>query len=78
MGNPHLALWIAASGLSHGEVARRVAAEAMLQGHRQITPDATRVRRWTDGERPRPPVPALLAKVISDAADQPLTPVILV
>jgi hypothetical protein len=74
MGNPHLALWIAASGLSHGEVARRVAAEAMLQGHRQITPDATRVRRWTDGERPRPPVPALLAKVISDAAGQPLTP----
>ena len=72
--NPHLALWIAATGLSHGEVARRVAAEAIRQGHRQIAPDATRVRRWIDGERPRPPVPALLAAVISDEVGQPLTP----
>src|SRR4051794_1368613 len=24
-GNPHLALWTAASGLSHGEIARRIA-----------------------------------------------------
>ncbi|MEU3255601.1 Tat pathway signal protein [Streptomyces sp. NPDC006997] len=72
--NPHLALWIAATGLSHGEIARRIAAEAKAQGHRQIAPDATRVRRWLDGERPRPPVPALLAAVISDAVGQPLTP----
>ncbi|MEU1465485.1 Tat pathway signal protein [Streptomyces sp. NPDC005727] len=71
--NPHLALWIAATGLSHGEIARRVAAEAIRQGHRQIAPDATRVRRWIDGERPRPPVPALLAAVISDLVGQPLT-----
>ncbi|MFI9423323.1 Tat pathway signal protein [Streptomyces achromogenes] len=72
--NPHLTLWIAATGLSHGEIARRIAAEAKGQGHRQIAPDATRVRRWIDGERPRPPVPALLAAVISDAVGQPLTP----
>ncbi|MFF4226553.1 Tat pathway signal protein [Streptomyces abikoensis] len=72
--NPHLALWVAASGLSHGEIARRVAAEAVRRGHRQIAPDATRVRRWIDGERPRPPVPALLAAVLSDAVGQPLTP----
>ncbi|MCL6737426.1 hypothetical protein [Streptomyces neyagawaensis] len=44
--NPHLALWVAATGLSHGEIARRIAAEAKTQGHRQIAPDATRVRRW--------------------------------
>ncbi|MFJ5645808.1 Tat pathway signal protein [Streptomyces sp. NPDC093223] len=72
--NTHLALWIAATGLSHGEIARRIAAEAKAQGHRQIAPDATRVRRWIDGERPRPPVPVLLASVVSDAAGQPLTP----
>ncbi|MFJ5225061.1 Tat pathway signal protein [Streptomyces sp. NPDC088400] len=72
--NPHLALWTAASGLSHGEIARRVAAEAVRQGHRQITPDATRVRRWIDGERPRPPVPTLLAAVLSETVGQPLTP----
>lgn len=72
--NPHLALWVAATGLSHGEIARRIAAEAIRQGHRQIAPDATRVRRWIDGERPRTPVPALLAAVVSDAVGQPLTP----
>lgn len=71
--NPHLALWIAATGLSHGEIARRIAAEANRQGHRQIAPDATRIRRWIDGERPRPPVPALLAAVLSEAVSQPLT-----
>ncbi|MGW8551335.1 Tat pathway signal protein [Streptomyces tubercidicus] len=72
--NPHLALWIAAAGLSHCEIARRIAAEAIHRGHRQIAPDATRIRRWIDGERPRSPVPALLAAVISDAVGQPLTP----
>ncbi|MFD8002978.1 Tat pathway signal protein [Streptomyces mirabilis] len=73
-GNPHLELWIAATGLSHGEIARRVAAEAIRQGHRQIAPDATRVRRWIDGERPRLPVPVLLATVLSETVGQPLTP----
>ncbi|MFJ7206227.1 Tat pathway signal protein [Streptomyces sp. NPDC098789] len=72
-GNPHLALWIAATGLSHGEIARRIAAAAKAQGHRQIAPDATRIRRWTDGERPRSPVPALLADVLSEATGQVLT-----
>ncbi|MET7716144.1 Tat pathway signal protein [Streptomyces sp. NPDC005407] len=73
-GNPHLALWISASGLSHGEVARRIAVAGKARGHRQIAPDATRIRRWIDGEKPRPPVPALLADVLSEAAGQPLTP----
>ncbi|CCK32797.1 hypothetical protein BN159_8419 [Streptomyces davaonensis JCM 4913] len=72
--NPHLALWIAATGLPHGEIARRIAAEAKTQGHCQVAPDATRIRRWIVGERPRPPVPALLAAVISEAIGQPLTP----
>lgn len=73
-GNPHLALWIAATGLSQGEIARRLTALANIRGHRQVAPDATRIRRWIDGERPRPPVPALLAEVVSEAAGQPLTP----
>ncbi|MFJ3446123.1 Tat pathway signal protein [Streptomyces sp. NPDC086081] len=72
--NTYLALWIAATGLSHGEIARRIAAEAIRQGHRQIAPDTTRVRRWIDGERPRPPAPALLAAVVSDVVGQSLTP----
>lgn len=72
--NQHLALWIAATGLSHGEIARRIAAVAKAEGHRQIAPDTTRIRRWVDGERPRPPVPSLLAGVISDAVAQSLTP----
>ncbi|MFE5191642.1 Tat pathway signal protein [Streptomyces sp. NPDC056628] len=67
-------MWIAASGLPHGEIARRVAGKATAQGHKQIAPDATRVRRWVDGERPRPPVPALLAEVLSEKVGQPLTP----
>ncbi|RKN46839.1 Tat pathway signal protein [Streptomyces hoynatensis] len=73
-GNPHLALWIAATGQSQGEIARRITALAKARGHRQVAPDATRIRRWIDGERPRPPVPALLAEVVSEAAGQPLTP----
>ena len=73
-GNPHLELWIAATGLSHGEIARRITAAAKARDHRQIAPDTTRIRRWIDGERPRPPVPALLADVLSEAAGQPLTP----
>ncbi|UUU44340.1 Tat pathway signal protein [Streptomyces sp. NBC_00162] len=73
-GNPHLTLWIAATGLSHGEIARRIAAAAKVRGHRQIAPDTTRIRRWIDGERPRPPVPALLAEVLSEAVSQHLTP----
>ncbi|MDQ0775461.1 tetratricopeptide (TPR) repeat protein [Streptomyces aurantiacus] len=73
-GNLHLELWIAAAGLSHREIARRIAAAAKARGHRQIAPDATRIRRWIDGERPRSPVPALLAETLSEAVGQPLTP----
>lgn len=73
-GNAHLSLWTDASGLSHGEIARRIAALGKARGHKQITPDTTRIRRWIDGEKPRPPVPALLAEVLSEAVGQPLTP----
>ncbi|MEU3035901.1 Tat pathway signal protein [Streptomyces griseoaurantiacus] len=72
--NAHLALWIAAAELSHGELARRIETAARIRGHRQVSPDTTRIRRWIDGERPRPPVPALLADVLSEAVGQQLTP----
>lgn len=73
-GNAYLELWIAAAGISHRELARRTGTAARARGHTQIAPDATRVRRWLDGERPRPPVPALLAAVLSDATGVALTP----
>ncbi|MFE9687848.1 hypothetical protein [Streptomyces sp. NPDC006285] len=73
-GNPHLALWTAASGLPHAEIARRTAVAGTAPGHRQIAPDATRIRHWIDGDTPRPPVPALLADIPSQAVGQPPTP----
>lgn len=65
--NHYLSAWVDASGLSHGEIVRRLAAEATRHGHRQVRPDASRLRRWIEGENPRPPVPQLLARILSDA-----------
>lgn len=73
-GNPYLTAWVEATGLSHGEIARRIAAEALRRGFRQVAPDATRLRHWMGGERPRPPVPEILAAVLSSALGQVLTP----
>ncbi|MEU2563177.1 hypothetical protein ABZ626_28110 [Streptomyces longispororuber] len=50
--NPDLALWIAAAGLSHGEIARRIAAASKAQVHRQIAPEATRICRWSTASAP--------------------------
>ncbi|WP_254392448.1 Tat pathway signal protein [Streptomyces buecherae] len=72
--NPQLALLIAATGLPHAEIARRLVARAQAEGHRQVAPGVTRIRRWIEGERPRPPVPDLLAAVLSEALGQALTP----
>lgn len=72
--NPQLQAWVHASGLSLGEIGRRVSALAKSREHTQINPDTTRVRRWMNGEQPRPPVPELLAQVLSDALRQPLAP----
>ncbi|MFE9424124.1 Tat pathway signal protein [Kitasatospora sp. NPDC006697] len=65
---------MAASGLSNGEIARQVNARAHQAGLRQIASDATRVRRWLDGEQPRPPVPQFLAEVLSDKLHRTITP----
>ncbi|MFG1755330.1 hypothetical protein [Streptosporangium sandarakinum] len=72
--NFQLQTWVHASGLSLGEIARRISALARKRGHPQINPGTTRVRRWMNGEQPRPPVPELLAEVFSDVLHRPLTP----
>ncbi|MFF5242822.1 hypothetical protein ACFY3V_01000 [Streptosporangium sp. NPDC000095] len=72
--NSQLQAWVDASGLSLGEISRRVGALARDRGHRQIAPDTTRVRRWLNGEQPRPPVPELLAQVLSEELRRSLTP----
>ncbi|GAA1928199.1 hypothetical protein GCM10009716_40050 [Streptomyces sodiiphilus] len=63
--NADLAHWLERSGMSRKELARRVKAAAHLWGQPHVTPDASAVRRWLEGDQPRPPVPEILADVIS-------------
>ncbi|WP_211336421.1 hypothetical protein [Nocardia tenerifensis] len=64
--NVHLEEWLTRSGWSRGELARQVRALAFEWGEHHVRPDASSVRRWVDeGERPRPPVPAILADLFS-------------
>ncbi|MGH3343467.1 MAG: transcriptional regulator [Carbonactinosporaceae bacterium] len=63
--NTDLACWLERSGMSRKELARRVKAAAQTWGQRHITPDASSVRRWLEGDQPRPPVPEILADVFS-------------
>ncbi|WP_016909038.1 hypothetical protein [Streptomyces xiaopingdaonensis] len=60
--------------LSDGVLAQEVATRGRAAGHRQINPDESRVRRWRGGERPRPPVPQLIADVLGARLALPLTP----
>lgn len=69
-----LSYWFRCSELSKTALAKAVTTLAIQQGYRQIRPDASRVRRWIeDGERPRNPVPLLLAQVLSERVGYPLT-----
>ncbi|MCX5207668.1 transcriptional regulator [Streptomyces sp. NBC_00237] len=70
--NGLLAHWLLRTGMSNVELARAVTVAAADRGERGITPDESRVRRWLKGEMPRPPVPALLAEVLSARAGLPL------
>ena len=64
--NYALALALSATGWSNAETARRLNEHCALRGHRGIAIDAARVGRWIrDGERPRSPVPDLLAELLS-------------
>ncbi|MFF7585877.1 hypothetical protein ACFZCK_00100 [Kitasatospora purpeofusca] len=73
-GNPELQARVQASGLALGEIALRTTALAQRNGHRQVAPDTTRVRRLLDGERPRPPVPDLPARILGEHLGRSLTP----
>ncbi|MFB7473970.1 transcriptional regulator [Kitasatospora sp. NPDC056184] len=71
--NARLAEWLARAGLSNGELARRIKAAAQQAGHPQVAPDATAVRRWLKGNKPRRPIPGIIADVISDAVGYRVT-----
>ncbi len=51
--------------MSNKELARRIKTAAQVWGQPHVQPDATAVRRWLNGLQPRPPVPAIIADVIS-------------
>ncbi len=58
--------------MSNKGLARRVVDLAKARGVPQVRCDHTSVLRWLAGEHPRPPVPELIAKVLSDALGRPV------
>ncbi|MFE6764341.1 transcriptional regulator [Streptomyces sp. NPDC057689] len=64
--NERLAFWLARSGVSRKELARLVQAKARAWSQPNVSPDATRIRCWLQGETPRTPIPDILAGVFSD------------
>ncbi len=60
-----LAYWLGRSGMSNSELARRVKSAAQAWGLPHIQSNASTVRRWLNGDVPRPPVPDVLADVFS-------------
>jgi hypothetical protein len=61
------------TGMSNKGLARRVVDLAAVQGTANVRCDHTSVLRWLAGEQPRPPVPELVATVLSDAAGRKVT-----
>lgn len=72
--NEALISWFSRTGWSRSELARQVCARARAAGHSQVACDANNVRRWFDGTRPRPPVPEILADVVSDRVGVRVSP----
>jgi tetratricopeptide (TPR) repeat protein len=64
--NARLAYWFGRSGWNKHELARLVTQRASDLGHRHICTDATRVRRWLGGERPREPIPGILVQLFTE------------
>ncbi|WP_371790401.1 transcriptional regulator [Streptomyces sp. NBC_01471] len=71
--NTFLAYWLTRTGMSNVELARAITDRATETGERGVATDESRVRRWLKGEMPRPPVPQLIADVISMRAGTPMT-----
>ena len=61
------------TGMSNKGLARRVVDLASAQGVANVRCDHTSVLRWLAGEQPRPPVPELVATVLSNAAGRKVT-----
>ncbi|MCX5261783.1 hypothetical protein OOK27_47980 [Streptomyces canus] len=76
--NYPLALAIATAGWSNHETARLINERAQRDGYRGVAIDHSRVGRWIRfGEKPRPPVPDLLAELLSERLGQHCTPELL-
>ena len=61
------------SGWSMGEFARLVNRQATRMGAAHVSTDTSRVRRWLAGERPRDPVPRILAALLTEKLGRPVT-----
>lgn len=73
--NYALALALAQAGWNNSETARRINGRAVARGHPGVAVDRSRVSRWLRrGERPRPPVPELIAELLSERLGQAYTP----
>jgi hypothetical protein len=72
-GNLRLRALLDETQMSHKGLARRVAALATASGVAGIRCDHTSVLRWLAGEQPRPPVPELIASILTDASGRPVT-----
>lgn len=76
--NYPLALALAEAGWNNNETARRINNRALQQGHHHVAVDRSRVSRWIrHGEKPRPPVPDLLAELLTEHLNHPYTPQLL-
>ncbi|MEW2117682.1 hypothetical protein AB0945_21325 [Streptomyces sp. NPDC005474] len=73
--NYPLALALAQAGWSNSETARRINRRAEQAGQHGVAVDRSRVSRWIRrGEKPRQPVPELLAALLTEHLGQPYTP----
>ena len=71
--NHRLIYWQQLSGLNNTRLAAAIRERAGERGHRQVQPDARRVRAWRHGERPRDPVPELILEVLFERIGTSLT-----
>ncbi|MGW6911746.1 hypothetical protein [Streptomyces sp. NPDC054940] len=73
--NYELALALAQADWNNSETARRINSRAAARGHPGVAVDRSRVSRWIRrGEKPRSPVPELLAELLSERLGQAFTP----
>ncbi|MEW2709060.1 transcriptional regulator [Streptomyces koyangensis] len=71
--NTLLEHWMNRCGLSNGQLARLVNARAQDEGVTGLGTDESRVRAWRKGTVPRPPVPRLIADVLTSMSGTSLS-----